>query len=300
MKILLLGANGQVGWELQRSLSFLGKLSIHDRDTVDFESPLALSALLENEEPDIIVNAAAYTAVDKAETDIGAAYMVNAGAVEVIANAAKKMDACLIHYSTDYVFDGQKEGSYAEEDITNPQSVYGKSKRDGELAVVESGCKYFIFRTSWVFASRRNNFAKTMIKLARERDELKVVADQVGAPTSAELIADVTAQLVYQLHQQPKFAKKHSGIYNLVASGEVSWHGYAKRVLEKASALGLSLKVGPADIRAITTEEFPSPATRPANSRLNTQKLQSLLQIKLPDWQFHVDRMVTEFIESQL
>lgn len=299
MKILLLGANGQVGWELQRSLATLGELAIHDKDTVDFENSDSLAALAHQVKPDIIVNAAAYTAVDLAETDEERAYKINAEAVATLAEIAKTTNACLIHYSTDYVFDGQKKGTYSEDDRTNPKSVYGKSKRDGELAVLDSGCNYFIFRTSWVFASRGNNFAKTMIKLARERDELKVVADQVGAPTSAELIADVTAQLVYQVHQQPTFAIQHSGIYNLVASGEVSWHGFAKRVLEKASALGVSLKVNPADIRGITTEKFPCPASRPANSRLDTQKLRSLLQINLPEWQFHVDRMVTEFIESQ-
>lgn len=299
MKILLLGANGQVGWELQRSLATLGELAIHDKDTVDFENSDSLAVLAHQVKPDIIVNAAAYTAVDLAETDEERAYKINAEAVATLAEIAKTTNACLIHYSTDYVFDGQKKGTYSEDDRTNPKSVYGKSKRDGELAVLDSGCNYFIFRTSWVFASRGNNFAKTMIKLARERDELKVVADQVGAPTSAELIADVTAQLVYQVHQQPTFAIQHSGIYNLVASGEVSWHGFAKRVLEKASALGVSLKVNPADIRGITTEKFPCPASRPANSRLDTQKLRSLLQINLPEWQFHVDRMVTEFIESQ-
>lgn len=300
MKILLLGANGQVGWELQRSLSLLGTLSIHDVDTIDFESPAVLSALLNKEQPEIIVNAAAYTAVDQAEKDEESAYKVNAEAVAVLAKAAKEMDACLIHYSTDYVFDGTKQGIYLEDDSTNPQSVYGKSKRDGELAVINSGCKHFIFRTSWVFASRGNNFAKTMINLARERDELKVVADQVGAPTSAELIADVTAQLVYQLRQSPEFANKHSGIYNLVATGEASWHEFAKRVLKKASELGVTLRVSPETVAAISTAEFPRPAARPANSRMDTQKLQSLLHIDLPHWQFHVDRMVTEFIESQL
>lgn len=300
MKILLLGANGQVGWEMQRSLSIFGKLSVHDRGSVDFEKKASLSSLVENQKPDLIVNAAAYTAVDKAETDKETAYRVNAEAVAVLADSAKKIDACLLHYSTDYVFDGSKQGYYNEDDLANPQSVYGKSKRDGELAIIESGCKYFIFRTSWVFASRGNNFAKTMINLAIQRNELKVVADQVGAPTSAELIADVTAQVVDRLRQKPTFSELHSGIYNLVASGEVSWYGFAKRVLQKASALGIKLRVNPADIAAISTIEFPRPAVRPANSRMDTQKLQSLLGIDLPDWEFHVDRMVTEFLEGQL
>lgn len=299
MKILLLGADGQVGWECQRSLSILGSLATHDRETADFLDPSALKLIVRKVKPDVIVNAAAYTAVDQAEADSETAYKVNAQAVSILASEAKALGACFVHYSTDYVFDGKKEGSYREDDITNPQSVYGKSKRDGELAIIESGCHYFIFRTSWVFASRGNNFAKTMIKLASEREELKVVADQVGAPTSAELIADVTALVVGRLMKQPTFAGKYAGIYNLVASGEATWYGFAKRVLEKASALGVELRIKPADVEAISTAEFSRAAVRPTNSRMDTQKLQSLLDIDLPDWQFHVDRMVTEFIESQ-
>lgn len=300
MKILLLGANGQVGWECQRSLSILGSLAVHDRKTADFLDLTALKQLVRQTAPDVIVNAAAYTAVDQAEHDIETAYRINTEAVSVLANAASAVDACLVHYSTDYVFDGSKEGRYREDDTTNPQSVYGKSKRDGELAIIESGCKYFICRTSWVFAPRGNNFAKTMIKLAQSHDELKVVADQTGAPTSAELIADVTAKLVERVRRNTKFAELHSGIYNLVASGEATWYDFAKRVLEQASGSGLPLRVNPAEIAAVSTSEFPRPAMRPANSRMDTQKLQSLLDIELPDWQFHVDRMVTEFVESQL
>jgi dTDP-4-dehydrorhamnose reductase len=299
MKILLLGANGQVGWECQRSLSILGSLAVHDRKTADFLDLDALRQLVRTVQPDVIVNAAAYTAVDQAEVDSETAYKINTEAVSVLASEAKTLNACLVHYSTDYVFDGDKDGRYHEDDTTNPQSVYGKSKHDGELAIVESGCHYFIFRTSWVFASRGNNFAKTMIKLATERDELRVVADQVGAPTSAEFIADVTARVVDRLRQQSSFAGQHSGIYNLVASGDTSWYGFAQRVLEKASALGLNLRVKPNDIVAISTAEFPRPAQRPSNSRMDTQKLQALLDIDMPDWEFHVDRMVTEFIESQ-
>lgn len=299
MKILLLGANGQVGWECQRSLSIFASLAVHDRKTADFLDLNALRQLVRTVQPDVIVNAAAYTAVDQAEVDSETAYKINAEAVSVLASEAKKLNACLVHYSTDYVFDGAKDGQYHEDDTTNPQSIYGKSKRDGELAIIESGCHYFIFRTSWVFASRGDNFAKTMIKLATERDELRVVADQVGAPTSAELIADVTARVVERLRQQPSFAGQHSGIYNLVASGETSWHGFAERVLEKASALGLAFRVKPSDIAAIASSEFPRPAARPSNSRMDTHKLQTLLNIDMPAWQFHVDRMVTEFIESQ-
>lgn len=299
MKILLLGANGQVGWECQRSLSILGSLAIHDRKTANFLDLDALRQLVRTVQPDVIVNAAAYTAVDQAEADSETAYKINTEAVSTLADEAKALGACLVHYSTDYVFDGDKDGQYQEDDTTNPQSVYGKSKRDGELAIIESDCHYFIFRTSWVYASRGNNFAKTMIKLATERDELRVVADQVGAPTSAELIADVTARVVDRLRQQSSFAGQHSGIYNLVASGDTSWHGFAQRVLEKASALGLDLRVTSGNIAAISTAEFPRPAARPSNSRMDTHKLQTLLNIDMPDWQFHVDRMVTEFIESQ-
>lgn len=341
MKILLLGANGQVGWELQRSLSFLGELSVHDKDTADFENPAALASLVHNEKPSVIVNAAAYTAVDQAETDVDTAYRVNAEAVASLAEAAEDIDAWLIHYSTDYVFDGTKQGRYLEDDITNPKSVYGKSKREGELAVINSGCKHLIFRTSWVFASRGNNFAKTMIKLARERDELKVVADQIGAPTSAELIADVTALAIYNLsmlghfepfdstqdtsscHSEPfdsaqdrlrrgipSFPRRLesspesstnndiSGIYHLTANGETSWHGFAKHVIAHAEKLGMEFKVKAENIEPITTEQFPRPAERPLNSRMDTKKLQSLLNIDLPDWQVHVDRMVAEYVES--
>jgi dTDP-4-dehydrorhamnose reductase len=349
MKILLLGANGQVGWELQRALSFLGELSIHDKDTADFEEPAALVSLVHNVKPSVIVNAAAYTAVDQAETDVGTARKVNAEAVASLAEAAEKIDAWLIHYSTDYVFDGTKQGRYLEDDIPNPKSVYGKSKREGELAVINSGCKHLIFRTSWVFASRGNNFAKTMIKLARERDELKVVSDQIGAPTSAELIADVTALAIYNLsmlgyselfdltqdtsschpepsdparddssyHSErsrgiPSFPRRQksspesstnndiSGIYHLTANGETSWHGFAKHVIAHAEKLGMEFNVKAENIEPITTEQFPRPAERPLNSRMDTKKLQSLLNIDLPDWQVHVDRMVTEFIENQL
>ncbi len=299
MKILLLGVNGQVGWECQRSLSLLGELEAHDRSTADFQNFQQLRDIVRDSKPDIIVNAVAYTAVDQAETYIESAYQVNREAVALLAEEANKLNATLVHYSTDYVFDGKKSGRYSEDDLTNPQSVYGKSKLDGEQAILKSGCRHFILRTSWVYASRGNNFAKTMIKLATERDELKVVADQFGAPTSAELIADVTAQLVMRIHQETDFTEKNSGIYNLVASGEASWHDFAKYVLEKSAVLGITLKVQSNEVEAITTAEFPRPAVRPSNSKLDTKKLKSLLEIELPDWRFHVERMVTEYIENQ-
>jgi len=299
MKILLLGGNGQVGWECQRSLSIMGTLDIHDRSTADFLYLDKLRKVVRESKPDVIVNAAAYTAVDRAEDDQEAAFQINSKAVALLAAEARQQNACLIHYSTDYVFDGTKQGFYSEQDETNPQSVYGQSKRDGELAILDSGCQFFILRTSWVFASRGNNFAKTMIKLAQEREELSVVSDQVGAPTSAELIADVTAQIIYQLRQKPDFAKKHSGIYNLVADGEASWFDFARRVLTKAQELGLALRVGPQGIVPVSTTSFPRAAPRPANSRLDTIKLSTLLNISLPDWQFHVDKMMIELLEKR-
>lgn len=298
MKILLLGANGQVGWECRRSLSTMGELEIHDRVTADFSQLKQLQQVVRQASPDIIVNAAAYTAVDQAEADEEAAFRINAEAVAVLAEEAKKLKACLMHYSTDYVFDGTREGFYLEDDETNPQSVYGKSKRDGEQAIMESGCSYFILRTSWVYALRGNNFAKTMIRLARERDELKVVDDQVGAPTSAELIADITALLLYNIRKHGNFAEKHSGIYHLVAEGEASWFDFAKTVLAKAEELGLPMKIKAQDIKTINTSDFPRPAKRPANSRLNNRKLKMLLNIEIPDWHHHADKMVTEYLET--
>lgn len=299
MKILLLGANGQVGWECQRSLSIMGQLDIHDRETANFQDLDRIRKVVRESKPDVIVNAAAYTAVDQAETDREAAIQINTKAVSLLAEEAKMLDACLIHYSTDYVFDGKKQGFYSEQDVTNPESVYGQSKLNGELAILNSGCQFFILRTSWVYALRGNNFAKTIIKLAKERGELRVVNDQVGAPTSADLIADVTAQLVYQLRQKPDFAKKHSGIFNLVAGGEATWFDFARQVLKKAQELGLDLRVQPDDIVPVSTAEFPRPAPRPANSRLDTSKLTSMLNISLPAWQFHVDKMMIEFLEKQ-
>lgn len=299
MKILILGANGQVGWECQRSLSIMGELEVHDRTTAYFQNYDQLRNVVRKAKPDIILNAAAYTAVDQAETDSEVAFQVNADAVSVLAQEAKQLEACLVHFSTDYVFDGTKRGFYSEEDETSPQSVYGKSKRDGELAIIESGCHYFILRTSWVFATRGHNFAKTMLKLAQERDELRVVADQWGAPTSAELIADICALLVYQTRQQSDFAGRHSGIYNLAAAGETNWFEYAKAVLNIAKQSGLPLRVEPLDLVPVSTTEFPRPAPRPANSRLSTEKLTRLLNITMPKWQLHVEKMVAEILECQ-
>lgn len=285
-RILLLGKNGQVGWQLQRSLAPLGCLIMHDHSTCDLSDENALATVIYASKPDIIVNAAAYTAVDRAEKERDAAYQVNCKAVALAAKLAADRKALLVHYSTDYVFDGAKKHPYNEDDTTCPLSVYGDSKRQGELAIIESGCEYIIFRTSWVFAARGANFAKTMLRLATTQNTLRVVGDQWGAPTSAELIADVTAHVLH------KMQSAQSGIYHLAASGETSWYGYAKFVIERAAAMGASIKTDV--IESIATADYPTPATRPANSRLNCTKLQSTFNLKMPHWQHHVERMLTE------
>ena len=293
MKIVLLGKDGQVGWELQRSLAPLGELLAFDRTEADLENSDALRSRIVAVRPDIIVNAAAYTAVDRAESEPEKAHQINAEAPAVLARYAADSGAWLIHYSTDYVFDGRRSGFYEENETTAPLSVYGRTKRDGEAAIIASGCRHLIFRTSWVFASRGGNFAKTMLRLATERDRLAVVNDQFGAPTSAELIADVTALCLYRLMDHQK-APSLSGLYHLVAAGETTWFDFACLVLKEAQAMGVVLKVPPESVLPIPSSEYPTPAVRPANSRLSTQKLQSAFSICLPDWQVHVRRMLWE------
>jgi dTDP-4-dehydrorhamnose reductase len=296
MKILLLGAKGQVGWELQRSLAPLGQLKICNRTTVDFEDASQLQSVIRQFAPTVIVNAAAYTAVDLAESEVDKAFNINAKAVEILAIEAKSLDAWLIHYSTDYVFDGTNSAAYVETDTPNPQSIYGKSKLQGEDAIRESGCSHLIFRTSWVYATRGANFAKTMMRLAKERNELKVVADQFGAPTSAELIADVTALCLFGLTLGSVPSENFSGTYHLVAAGETSWHGFAQYVVGAAQKNGEVFRVAPDKIQAITTEQYPTPAKRPANSRLESKKLAKTFKLSMPSWQTHVDRMIAEIV----
>jgi dTDP-4-dehydrorhamnose reductase len=293
--ILILGGNGQVGWELQRALAPLGRLTVCDRQRGDLEDLDGLRALILAQRPSIIVNAAAYTTVDKAETDIERARRVNAEAVGLLASLACELDAWLVHYSTDYVFDGRGERPFREEDQPAPLNAYGRTKLAGEQAIRESGCRHLIFRTSWVYAARGANFAKTMLRLAADRDELRIVADQVGAPTSAELIADITAQVLGQLHVHPH-PDSLGGLYHLAASGETSWHGYARFVIAEAAHLGLPLRTAAERVLPILTHEYPLPAPRPANSRLDTTHLCSTFGLTLPDWQFHVRRMLVELI----
>lgn len=294
MKIVLLGKDGQVGWELQRALAPLGEVVAFGRGEADLEDSPALVARLRALAPDVIVNAAAYTAVDRAETEAARAQLINTEAPAALAKFAVECGAWLIHYSTDYVFDGAKAGAYVEDDPTAPLSVYGRSKLEGERAISMSGCRHLIFRTSWVFAARGGNFARTMLKLAAERERLSVVSDQVGAPTSAELIADVTALCLYRLARAD--GASLSGLYHLVAAGETTWFEYARLVLAEAAALGVPLKVNADAVAAIPTSDYPTPARRPANSRLSTAKLGAAFGLTLPDWQLHVRRTVREIV----
>ncbi len=285
MNILLFGKDGQVGHELQRTLLPFGNIIALGRSQVDLTDGAQIQEALDTHDPAIIVNAAAYTAVDTAETDEATATQVNRDAVAVMARYAKESDALLVHYSTDYVYNGEKAGAYVETDQTDPQSVYGRTKLAGEQAILDSGCQAFIFRTSWVFSSHGANFVKTVIRLAKERDTLGIVADQIGAPTSAELIADVTA-LAIAADKQDALAH---GIYHLTASGETSWHGLATHIVERVRH-HLPLKLDSSKIKAIGTADYPLPAKRPKNSRLDTSKLSAALDLNLPDWHIHVDR----------
>jgi dTDP-4-dehydrorhamnose reductase len=298
MKILLLGKNGQVGWELQRSLAPLGDVLALDRHSTtycgDLSTPEQLAQTVLAYKPDFIVNAAAHTAVDKAESEPELAKVLNTDAPAALAKAAAQVGAWLVHYSTDYVFDGSGTHARQEGEGTGPLSVYGQTKLDGEKAIVASGCKYLIFRTSWVYAARGGNFAKTMLRLAQERDKLTVINDQHGAPTGADLIADVTAHAMRRVLNTQNIS--FSGVYHLVASGKTTWHGYASHVIEKAQAIKPELGWKVADIAPVSTSAFPTPAIRPLNSRLCTQKLQQNFGLMLPPWQQGVNRMLAEIL----
>nr|WP_311526694.1 dTDP-4-dehydrorhamnose reductase [uncultured Ralstonia sp.] len=295
-KLLVTGANGQVGFELRRSLAPLGNVIAIDRAACDLTQPDALRQLVREHRPDVIVNPAAYTAVDKAESDVDTAFSVNGAAVGVLAEEARALDSLLVHYSTDYVFDGAKAEAYVETDATNPQSVYGKSKLAGEQAIAASGAAALVLRTCWVAGAHGGNFAKTMLKLGRERESLRVIADQFGAPTTAALIADVTAQIVARSWLAADRSIFPSGIYHLAAAGETTWHGYATEVLRYAAARGVELKTDPDAIAAILATDYPLPAPRPANSRLNTRKLRETFDIHLPDWRQGVQFLLDQIL----
>ena len=294
--VLLFGKGGQVGWELQRSLSPIGELIALDFESQDHCGDLTnlqgLANTVRDIQPDIIINAAAHTAVDKAESEPELARTINALAPGVLAEAAQRFGATLVHYSTDYVFDGSGTRAWRETDPTNPLSVYGKTKLEGEQLVAANCAKHLIFRTSWVYAAKGGNFAKTMLRLAKERDALTVINDQMGAPTGAELLADVTAHAIRSLQLNPEQA----GLYHLVAGGETSWHGYAQFVIDHARKSGVELRASQQAIAPVPSSAFVTAATRPLNSRLNTSKLQSTFNLTLPTWQQGVARMLTEII----
>ncbi|HEY9208090.1 MAG TPA: dTDP-4-dehydrorhamnose reductase [Acidovorax sp.] len=296
MNILLFGKGGQVGWELQRSLSVLGNVKALDFDSTehcgDFSNPAGLADTVRALRPDVIVNAAAHTAVDKAESEPDLARTLNATAPSVLAEEATRLGAWLVHYSTDYVFDGSGSRPWVETDAPAPLSVYGATKLEGEQLIQQAGCKHLILRTSWVYAARGGNFAKTMLRLAQERERLTVIDDQWGAPTGADLLADVTAHAIRHLQQCPQDA----GLYHCVASGETNWHLYAKEVLSLAAKAQSAIKIKAAEVAPVPTGAFPTPAMRPHNSRLNTQKLQATFGLTLPHWQQGVARMLTEIL----
>ena len=296
MKILLFGKNGQVGWELQRALAPLGEVIALDADSTgfsaDFSNPESLISTVREVAPHWIVNAAAHTAVDKAESEPDLARAINATAPGVLAREAAALGAWLMHYSTDYVFDGSGSTARADDAPTGPLCVYGATKLEGEELIRASGCQHLIFRTSWVYAARGGNFARTMLQLAQERDALKVIDDQIGAPTGADLLADLSAHAMRSVALQPQ----HGGTYHAVASGHTSWHGYATHVIENARSRGVPIRVAREAIAAVPTSAFPTPARRPANSRLDTQKLRNTFGLQLPDWQSGVDRMLAEVL----
>ncbi len=296
MKILLLGKNGQVGWELQRSLAPLGELVALDRHSHDLCGDLTnlqgLARTVQTVRPDLIVNAAAHIAVDKAESEPDLSRLINATAPGVLAQEAQKLGAWLVHYSTDYVFDGSGNQPWLETDSPAPLNVYGQTKLEGEQRIAEHCKNHLIFRTSWVYAARGGNFAKTMLRLAQERERLTVIDDQFGAPTGAELIADVSALAIRQVLQRPQDA----GLYHLAASGETTWHGYAKHVLAQAERAQSAIKIVAKEVTSVPTSAFPTPARRPHNSRLNSARLQATFGLSLPPWQQGVDRMLREVL----
>jgi len=296
MNILLFGKTGQVGWELQRSLAPLGNIiavDVHSTEYCgDFSNPEGVAETVRRVKPDIIVNAAAHTAVDKAESERDFAQLLNATSVEAIAKEAEKLNAWLIHYSTDYVFPGNGERPWVESDATAPLNTYGETKLAGEIAVQQYCTRHLIFRTSWVFAGKGNNFAKTMLRLAKDREELSIINDQFGAPTGAELLADCTAHAIKTAFGKPEVA----GLYHLVASGTTTWFDYANLVFAEAKKAGLELAVKRTN--PVPTNAYPTPARRPQNSRLNTLKFQNAFGLTLPEWDVGVKRMLAEIFAA--
>ena len=297
MRILVTGKNGQVGHELQRSLAPLGDVIAADVEDCDLTDSAALVSLVESVKPGLIVNPAAYTAVDKAEAEPDVAFAINTVAPRVLAAQANLLHIPIIHYSTDYVFDGAKEGLYLEDDPANPQSIYGKTKWHGEENVRAMCAQHVILRTSWVFGAHGGNFLKTILRLALEKEALNIISDQFGAPTSARLLAESTAVIAQALlaGETGKF-----GTYHLVAGGETTWHGYATKVVELVNGLGIQTRVSVKDIKPIPTEAYPLPAPRPKNSRLNTEKIRNTFGLDIPDWTVDVEHILKQVLRHEL
>jgi len=283
MKLLLIGANGQVGWELARSLLPLGQVIVATRQDADLAEPERVATLVESHRPDVIVNAAAYTAVDKAEQEEALAWRINAEAVGELAVAARRIGALLVHYSTDYVFNGNGSQPWKEVDAPAPLNAYGRSKLGGEEAIVASGCDHLIFRTTWVYAARGKNFLLTMLRLAAQREELSVVSDQTGAPTSAGLIADLTAQCIAQAKAERRHGRFRSGRFHMAAAGSVTWHGFAEALIDYARSVG-QFDIKTRRVIPIATSEYPLPARRPANSRLDCSGFDARFGLHRPEW----------------
>lgn len=295
IRILLFGANGQIGYELERSLKSIGSLNTLVRAEADFRDPESLRAVVSDLSPHIMINAAAFTGVDKAEKEPDLAMVVNANAPRVLAEEAEAIGACLVHYSTDYVFDGTSTQPYFENSPANPLSVYGRSKLAGDLAVMKSCRRHLIFRTSWVYGTRGNNFLKTILRAAKERASLRVVVDQTGTPTSAGLIAEATVDVLSVMKSAPDMDDRW-GIYHLTAKGKTSWHGFARYAVETALAKGAKLEVSPEDIYPIPTSEYPLQATRPANSTLDTKKIRETFGLRFPSWKSGVDQVLSTLV----
>lgn len=293
MHILLFGAGGQLGGELLRTLGVLGDVTALSRDDADLGDPASLSAIVRSHRPNVVVNAAAYTAVDRAESEHELAHAVNAAAPAALARASDEVGACMVHYSTDYVFDGTKTGAYREDDATAPLSVYGRTKLDGERAVTASCARHLVFRTSWVYSARGTNFVRTILRLAAERDSLNVVADQHGTPTAAGLLAAATVRALRPLASAPA-SDARWGVYHVTAIGDTTWHGFARHIVERARSLGMPLRVAPDAVRAITTAEYPVPARRPANSRLDTSKFRATFDGEFEHWTTGVNHVLAE------
>lgn len=294
MRLLVTGATGQVGWELARSLMPLGEVISLDRSSCNLSRPETVAATVSALRPNVIVNAAAYTTVDKAEQEETLATTINGTSVGVLAEAARKSDALLVHYSTDYVFDGTKDAPYIEADAPHPLNAYGRSKLAGEVAIRESACAYVILRTSWVYAARGHNFVRTILRLARERDELGIVADQIGAPTSARFIADATAHIINRIEGERAHARFVPGIFHLTASGSTSWHGFAEAIVGIAGRYGLLDRNRALTIKPIPTSAYPQPAMRPRNSRLDCGAMKDRFNIHLAGWKCLLEKVIRD------